>query len=159
MAKRVGLGEDLHRLEAGRPLILGGVRFEHDKGLAGHSDGDVVLHAVADALLGATGGGDIGDHFPDTDESIAGIDSAEILGSIVRGIQAAGFRVENVDIVISAEAPRLGEGKARIRTRIAELLGVDSEQVNVKAKSGEGIGAVGGGEAISCRAIAMVSTV
>jgi 2-C-methyl-D-erythritol 2,4-cyclodiphosphate synthase len=157
VSDRVGLGEDLHRLVAGRPLILGGVRLEYELGLAGHSDGDVVLHAIADAMLGAAGLGDIGERFPDDDESTAGIDSGLILADVVKSVAEAKLRVVNVDVVVHAERPRLGAARARMRARIAEILGVEPGCVNVKAKTGEGLDAVGRGEAIACRAVVSLS--
>jgi 2-C-methyl-D-erythritol 2,4-cyclodiphosphate synthase len=143
---RVGLGEDLHPLVAGRPLVLGGVRFEAAVGPLGHSDGDVVLHALADALLGATAGGDIGDRFPDDDPAHRDADSSQLLG----------WMVVNADIVIAAERPRLGAGKQAIRDRVAALLEVPPGRVNVKAKTGEGLGSIGRGEAIGCRVVVLI---
>ena len=153
---RVGLGEDLHRLVAGRPLVLGGVRFEAPVGPMGHSDGDVVLHALADALLGATAGGDIGERFPDDDPTYCGADSGQLLGQVMATIRGEGWTVVNADIVIAAERPRLGPGKHAIRDRVAALLDVPPGRVNVKAKTGEGLGIVGRGEAIACRAVVLI---
>lgn len=153
---RVGLGEDLHRLVPGRPLILGGVPFDSPVGLLGHSDGDVVLHAVADALLGAAGLGDIGEHFSDEDPAHAGADSSKLLAHVVDEVRRRGYAVGNVDVVIHAQRPKLGSGKERIRARIAELLDLDLGDVNIKAKTGEGLDAVGREEAIACRVVALL---
>lgn len=154
---RVGLGHDTHRLVEGRPLILGGVRLDHPRGLAGHSDADVVLHAVTDALLGAAGLGDIGDLFPDTDPAYRDRESAyfvqEALGRLTRG----GWHVVNVDVTIFAEQPKLGPVKDQIRRKLAELLALDVGAVNVKAKTGERVGHIGRGEAIGCQAIALIA--
>ena len=155
---RVGLGQDTHRLEAGRPLILGGVRIDHPRGLIGHSDADAVLHAVADALLGAAGLGDIGEHFPDTDPEWKGLDSAKLLINVVREVAIAGWRVSNCDIVVHAQEPKLGPYKAEIRSNIARLLGVEVGAVNVKAKTGEHVGPIGRAEAISCEAVVLLES-
>jgi 2-C-methyl-D-erythritol 2,4-cyclodiphosphate synthase len=153
---RVGIGHDTHRLVAGRPLILGGVRIEHDQGLDGHSDADVVLHAVADALLGAAALGDIGDHFPDTDPAWKGLDSGQLLSQVVAWLSRAGWRPANCDLIIHAERPKLGPHKAAIRDNVARLLDLPHETVNVKAKTGEGVGPIGRGEAIACEAVVLV---
>jgi 2-C-methyl-D-erythritol 2,4-cyclodiphosphate synthase len=153
---RVGIGHDTHRLAEGRPLILGGVRIEHPRGLVGHSDADVVLHAVTDALLGAAGLGDIGDAFPDTDPSYKDADSANFLRAAVTCLNQAGWRVINIDATIFAEEPKLGPLKARIRQRLAELLGLPIDAVNVKAKTGEKVGHIGRAEAIACQAAALI---
>lgn len=152
----VGIGHDTHRLVPGRPLLLGGVLIPHTHGLAGHSDADVVLHAVCDALLGATGIGDIGELFPDTDPQFRGADSAKLLAEVVDRIRAAGWRPVNLDLVIQAEQPKLGPYKLTIRGRIAELLGVAPNVVSVKAKTGEAVGPIGRGEAINCMAVVLV---
>jgi 2-C-methyl-D-erythritol 2,4-cyclodiphosphate synthase len=154
---RVGLGHDTHRLVEGRPLILGGVRIDHARGLAGHSDADVVLHAVTDALLGAAGLGDIGDWYPDTDPANRDRDSAIFLTGALEQLNRAGWRVVNVDVTIFAQEPKLGPVKGQIRRRLAELLGLDESAVNVKAKTGEGVGAIGRAEAIGCQAIALIA--
>ena len=153
---RVGLGYDIHRLEAGRPLILGGVAIDYPRGLVGHSDADVVLHAVTDALLGAAGLGDIGDAYPDTDPRFRDASSSVFLGDTLRRLEELGFRPVNVDVTIFAQEPKLGRYKLRIRDRLAELLGLDATSVNVKAKTGEGVGAVGRGEAITCQAVVLI---
>jgi 2-C-methyl-D-erythritol 2,4-cyclodiphosphate synthase len=153
---RVGIGHDTHRLAEGRPLILGGVRIAHDRGLVGHSDADVVLHAVADALLGAAGLGDIGEHFPDTDPKWKGLDGSALLGEVVRMVADAGLRSVNCDLIVHAQAPKLTPHKAAIRGNVAKLLNLDVGAVNVKAKTGEHVGPVGRGEAIQCEAVVLV---
>ena len=153
---RVGIGHDTHRLAEGRPLILGGVRIDHSRGLAGHSDADVVLHALTDALLGAAGLGDIGDAFPDTDPVYRDADSAVFVYDSLARLNRAGWRPVNVDVIIFAQEPKLGPLKAQIRRRLAELLALDPEAVNVKAKTGEGVGAIGRAEAISCQAVVLI---
>jgi 2-C-methyl-D-erythritol 2,4-cyclodiphosphate synthase len=152
---RVGLGHDTHRLVDGRPLILGGVRIDFPWGLAGHSDADVVLHAVADALLGAAALGDIGELFPDTDPAWEGADSARLLEHVVGRVASAGWRAVNCDITVHAQRPKLSAYKVAMRERIASLLGLSADAVNVKAKTGEHVGPVGRGEAISCDAIVL----
>jgi 2-C-methyl-D-erythritol 2,4-cyclodiphosphate synthase len=137
-------------------LILGGVRIEHARGLAGHSDADVVLHAVTDALLGAAGWGDIGDAYPDTDPAYHNCDSARFVQETLARLHEAGWRVVNVDVIILAQQPKLGVLKAGIRQRLAALLALDPAVVNVKAKTGEGVGAIGRAEAISCQAVALI---
>jgi 2-C-methyl-D-erythritol 2,4-cyclodiphosphate synthase len=153
---RVGIGHDTHRLVEGLPLILGGVRIEHSRGLAGHSDADVVLHALTDALLGAAGMGDIGDAFPDSDPAYRGADSQMFLQETLTRVQAAGWRVGNADVIVYAQEPKLGPVKARIRANIAQLLGLPSEAVNVKAKTGERLGHIGRAEAIACQAVVLI---
>ena len=153
---RVGIGHDTHRLAEGRPLLLGGVRIDHPRGLVGHSDADVVLHAVTDALLGAAGLGDIGDAYPDTDPAWRDADSARFLRETLARLNQAGWRVVNTDVIIFAQEPKLGPVKARIRARLAELLGLDAGAVNVKAKTGEKVGAIGRAEAISAQAVVLI---
>jgi 2-C-methyl-D-erythritol 2,4-cyclodiphosphate synthase len=153
---RIGIGHDTHRLAEGRPLILGGVRVEHERGLVGHSDADVVLHAVTDALLGAAGLGDIGDAFPDTDPAYQGADSRLFLRETLERLNRAGWRVVNVDVTVFAQRPKLGPVKARIRANLSELLGLPEDAVNVKAKTGENVGHIGRGEAIGCQAAALI---
>ena len=153
---RVGIGHDTHRLVEGRPLILGGVRLEHGRGLAGHSDADVVLHALTDALLGAAGLGDIGDAYPDTDPAYRHADSAIFLRETLARLNQAGWRPVNVDIIIFAQEPKLGPVKAQIRRHLADLLGLKTDAVNVKAKTGEGVGAIGRAEAIGCQAVVLI---
>jgi len=155
---RIGVGTDLHRLESGKPLLLGGVRVPHTHGLIGHSDADVVLHAVADALLGAAGLPDIGEQFPDTDPVHAGADSGELLQRVAALVALKGFAVAYVDLVIQAERPRLVGHKPAIRDRIARLLSIVPQRVNVKAKTNEGVDAIGRGEAIGCIAVAGLSS-
>jgi 2-C-methyl-D-erythritol 2,4-cyclodiphosphate synthase len=154
---RVGIGHDTHRLEEGRPLILGGVRVGHARGLAGHSDADVVLHALTDALLGAAGLGDIGDAYPDTDPAYRGADSGLFLRETLGRLNRDGWRVVNVDVVILAQEPRLGPVKGLIRANLARLLGLDAGAVNVKAKTGERVGHIGRAEAIACQAVALIA--
>jgi 2-C-methyl-D-erythritol 2,4-cyclodiphosphate synthase len=153
---RVGIGHDTHRLVEGRPLMLGGVRIEHYRGLAGHSDADVVLHALTDALLGAAGLGDIGDAYPDTDPAYRDADSALFLRETLARLNQAGWRPVNIDVIIFAQEPKLGPAKAQIRRRLAELLALDPDAVNVKAKTGEGVGAIGRAEAIGCQAVVLI---
>jgi 2-C-methyl-D-erythritol 2,4-cyclodiphosphate synthase len=151
---RSGIGYDCHRLVAGRPLVLGGVRLESEVGLAGHSDADVLTHAVIDALLGAAGLGDIGMHFPDSDERYRGADSVELLRSVVALARDSGFAIVHVDATLVMETPRLGNARERMRARLADALGLDVDAVNVKATTGEGIGFVGRREGVAALAIA-----
>ena len=154
---RVGIGHDTHRLVEGRPLILGGVRVEHPLGLLGHSDADVVMHAVADALLGAAGLGDIGEHYPDTDPQWRGLDGSRLLGEVVAQVARAGWVAGNCDVVVHAQAPKLTPHKAAIRANLAALLGLDLSAVNVKAKTGEHVGPIGRAEALSCEAAVLLA--
>jgi 2-C-methyl-D-erythritol 2,4-cyclodiphosphate synthase len=156
---RIGIGHDTHRLAEGRSLILGGLRIEHPRGLVGHSDADVVLHALTDALLGAAGLGDIGDAYPDADPAYKGRDSAFFVRDSLERLKRHGFVPVNVDITVFAEEPKLGSVKAAMRQRIAQLLGLDAGAVNVKAKTGEKVGAIGRGEAIGCQAAVLIDTV
>ena len=153
---RVGIGHDTHRLVEGRPLILGGLRIDHHLGLAGHSDADVVCHAVADALLGAAALGDIGEHYPDTDPEWLGLDSARLLAEVVDQVGRAGWRPVNCDVIVHAQAPKLGPHKATIRANLARLLGIADGAVNVKAKTGEHVGPVGRAEAVACHAVVLL---
>jgi 2-C-methyl-D-erythritol 2,4-cyclodiphosphate synthase len=153
---RVGIGHDTHRLVAGRPLILGGVRVPHDRGLAGHSDADVVLHALTDALLGAAGMGDIGDAYPDTDPQWQDADSALFLRETLARLNQAGWRPVNVDVIVFAQEPKLGPVKADVRASLARLLGLPSDAVNVKAKTGEKVGHIGRAEAIACQVVVLI---
>lgn len=150
---RIGIGYDLHRLAPGRPLILGGVRVESPVGADAHSDGDVVLHALTDALLGAAAAGDIGDLFPDTDSAWKNADSSHFVAAAVRRVRDAGLRPAQADIVILLERPKLGSNKEAIRRRVAELLGLDPAAVGVKAKTHEGVDAIGEGRAVACHAV------
>jgi 2-C-methyl-D-erythritol 2,4-cyclodiphosphate synthase len=156
---RVGLGHDTHRLAPNRPLILGGVPIEFDRGLLGHSDADILLHAVTDAILGGAGLGDIGDAFPDTDPAYAGIDSAILLQRVLGRVTAAGWRIVNLDCTIFAQRPKLAPYKPAIRQRLAELLGLDASAVNVKAKTGEHVGPVGREEAMEAEAVVLLAKV
>ena len=153
---RVGIGHDTHRLVEGRPLILGGVRIAHDRGLAGHSDADVVMHAVADALLGAAGLGDIGEHFPDTDPEWEGLDGAVLLGAVVAKVARAGWHAVNCDVIVHAQSPKLVPYKAQMASNVAGRLGLGPGAVNVKAKTGEHVGPIGRGEAIACQAVVLL---
>jgi 2-C-methyl-D-erythritol 2,4-cyclodiphosphate synthase len=150
----IGLGYDTHALVAGRPLVLGGVRIEHDLGLSGHSDADVLTHAVIDAVLGAAGLGDIGEHFPDTDERWRGADSIALLRHVAGLVRDAGLRVVNVDATVVLEAPKVSPHKPAMRARLADALGLDERRVNVKATTGEGLGFVGRQEGAAALAVA-----
>ena len=153
---RVGIGYDVHVLEAGRPLVLGGVRVPYDRGLVGHSDADVLTHALVDALLGAAALGTIGEHFPDTDSRFRGISSLELLAESARLVEEAGWRVVNVDAVISAQEPRLQPHLRSMAEALAGPLRVDPACVGVKATSPEGLGALGRREGISAQAVALL---
>jgi 2-C-methyl-D-erythritol 2,4-cyclodiphosphate synthase len=153
---RVGLGYDSHRLGAGRPLILGGVKIEYPRGLIGHSDADVVLHAVTDALLGAAGLGDIGDVYPDNDPQWQAADSRLFVTETLAKLNRAGWAVVNLDVIIHAQEPKLGPVKSAIRDSLAALLKVPPARVNVKAKTGEKVGHIGRGEAIACQAVVLI---
>ena len=153
---RVGIGHDTHRLVEGRPLILGGVRIPHHYGLAGHSDADVVLHALTDALLGAAALGDIGDQYPDTDPAYKDCDSSVFVRETVTRLNRAGWKVFNIDVIIFAQQPKLGPVKAEIRDHLADMLGLDVDAVNVKAKTGEHVGTIGRMEAISAQVVALI---
>jgi 2-C-methyl-D-erythritol 2,4-cyclodiphosphate synthase len=157
MSTRTGIGYDSHRLLAGRPLVLGGIVLESELGLDGHSDADVLTHAVIDALLGAAGLGDIGMHFPDTDERWRGGDSIELLRCAVAEVRGAGYDVVNVDVTVALETPKLGGSRERMRERLARVLGVEASAVNVKATTGEAIGFVGRGEGAAALAIATLA--
>jgi 2-C-methyl-D-erythritol 2,4-cyclodiphosphate synthase len=153
---RIGSGHDTHRLAEGRPLILGGVAIPHARGLVGHSDADVVLHAATDALLGAAGLGDIGDAYPDTDPNWKDADSRLFLTDTLAKMNQLGWRVVNLDLTIFAQEPKLGPVKSTIRQSLATLLGLTPDAVNVKAKTGEKVGHIGRGEAIGCHAIVLI---
>jgi 2-C-methyl-D-erythritol 2,4-cyclodiphosphate synthase len=153
---RVGLGHDTHRLAPGRPLILAGLRIEHDRGLLGYSDADVILHAVIDALLGAAGLGDIGDAFPDDDPQYKGADSRLLMDATLARLYVRGFKIVNVDVVIHAQEPKLGPLKVLLRESLSRILGIPLEQVNVKAKTGEKVGHIGRGEAMACHAVVLL---
>jgi 2-C-methyl-D-erythritol 2,4-cyclodiphosphate synthase len=152
-----GIGWDSHRLVEGRPLVLGGVRIPFERGLAGHSDADVLTHAVIDALLGAAALGDIGGHFPDTDERWAGADSMALLRTVVGLLAERGLRVSHVDTTVVMERPKLAPHREAIRAELAGALGVEPGNVNVKASTGEGMGFVGRGEGVAALAVATLS--
>jgi len=153
---RVGIGTDLHRTAPDRRLILGGVEIDHDRGLIGHSDADVVLHAVADALLGASGLADLGELYPDNDPAWAGADSGMLLREAMVKVRAKGCKPVNVDVVVHAERPKLTPYKRAMAESIAGLIGIPADRVSVKAKTNEGLGEIGRGEAIGCMAVALV---
>ncbi len=155
---RTGLGYDLHRLVEGRPLILGGVTIPFDKGEYGHSDGDVLLHAITDALLGAAGIGDIGEFFPPSDLQWKGSDSRKLLSVAWNAVLEKGWKLENLDCVIALQEPKFLPWRKAVRESIAAVLGVSAEQIFVKAKTGEGLGAVGRGEAVEAWATCLLTT-
>ncbi|RFP82363.1 2-C-methyl-D-erythritol 2,4-cyclodiphosphate synthase [Hydrogenophaga sp. SNF1] len=155
-AIRIGEGWDIHRLVTGRPLVLGGITVPHTHGLLGHSDADALLHAITDALLGAAALGDIGRHFPDTDERFRGADSGALLAEAARRVRAEGYEIGNVDSTVVAQAPKLAPHIPAMVERIAALLDLAVDQVNVKAKTAEKMGPVGQGEAIEARAVALL---
>ena len=156
---RIGHGYDIHRLVEGRLLVLGGVEIPYPRGLLGHSDGDVVLHAVCDAILGAMASGDIGQHFPDSDERYHGMPSSELLRHVAALMRDEGWRIGNLDVTICAEQPRLASHRQAMRSRIAELLDTPVTAVSVKAKTNEGLDAVGRGEAIAATAVVVLEAV
>ena len=156
---RFGMGYDVHRLVEGRKLILGGVDVPYEKGLLGHSDADVLLHAVSDALLGAAELGDIGTHFPDTDERFRGADSGKLLAEVARLVRAEGYAIGNVDATIVAQAPKLLPHIPRMRENIARMIGVAVGDVNVKATTEERLGFTGSGEGMSAYAVAGIERV
>lgn len=154
---RIGQGIDAHRLAPGRPLRLGGVEIPYSRGLEGHSDGDVLLHAITSSLLGALGEGDLGRHFPSSDPKLAGISSGVLLEDVAARVRAAGFTIVNVDATVVAQEPRLAPHLEAMRARVAALLGVEAARVNVKATSTDGLGAIGRGEGIAAQAVALLS--
>lgn len=156
MSSRVGIGYDVHRFADDRPLVLGGVAIPHERGLAGHSDADVLLHAIADALLGAASLGDIGRHFPPSDPRWAGVDSQMLLRSVADLLRKAGWSPVNVDATLIAEAPRIGPHTGAMRAAIAGCLGVNADAVGVKATTNEGMGFVGREEGIAALAVALI---
>ena len=156
---RIGEGWDTHALVAGRKLIIGGVEIPHDKGLLGHSDADVLLHAITDAVLGAAGLGDIGRHFPDTAEAFKGADSSLLLAEAARRVRAAGWDIVNIDSTIVAQAPKMAPHIGAMRESIARCVGIDVACVNVKAKTAEKLGPVGRGESIEARAVCLLARV
>ena len=153
---RIGHGYDVHRLVEGRDLILGGVKIDYEKGLLGHSDADVLLHAVSDALLGAAGLGDIGRHFPDTDPKYKGADSLMLLREVVAKVTAAGYRVSNIDVTMIAQRPKLKDYIPQMVLNIAQAADVASDRVNVKATTEEKLGFTGTGEGMSCHAVCLL---
>lgn len=156
---RIGEGHDTHRTIAGRPLMIGGVHIaDANFGLDGHSDADVLLHAIIDALLGASGQGDIGEWFPNTSAEWKGADSTRLLDAVLQSVLNLGWRIVNLDCTIHAERPRMGQWKPAIRSELAKLLALSQDRVNVKAKSGEGVGPVGRGESISADVIVLLSS-
>lgn len=155
---RIGQGYDAHRFQEGRRLVLGGVDIDYARGMAAHSDGDVVLHAVCDALLGAAGLGDIGKHFPDSDASFEGIDSRILLRDVSRKLLGLSYAVGNIDVTIIAQMPRMSPHIEAMRRNIAEDLGIGVEAVNVKATTTEGMGFEGRGEGIAVQAVALLQT-
>ncbi len=155
---RVGIGYDVHRLVEGRDFVMGGVKIPYEKGLLGHSDADVLLHAVMDALLGAAAMGDIGKHFPDTDQAYKGISSLTLLEKVGELLTKEGFLIENIDAVIIAQAPKMRPYIDAMRENIAETLGLDAAHVNVKATTEEGLGFTGTGEGISAQAVCLLTS-
>jgi 2-C-methyl-D-erythritol 2,4-cyclodiphosphate synthase len=158
MIMRIGIGYDIHKFGADRALVLGGLTFPEEPGLIGHSDADPVMHAIADAILGAAALGDIGEHFPDTSPEWAGIDSAKILARAQSLAADAGFELVNVDVNVIAERPRLAARKQEIRRRLAEVLGIALGCVSVKARTSEGLGPVGRAEAIEVHAVVLIQS-
>lgn len=159
MTMRIGQGYDIHALVPGRKLLIGGVDIAFDRGLLGHSDGDVLLHAICDALLGATGMGDIGGRFPDTDELLRGANSGTLLATIGSEVRSRGFAIVNIDSTIIAQAPRMAPHIPAMVANVARLLEIDASQVNIKAKTNERLGFLGRGEGIAALAIALIDTV
>ena len=153
---RIGHGYDVHRLVEGRDLILGGVKIEFEKGLDGHSDADVLLHAVSDALLGAAGLGDIGKHFPDTDPQYKGADSLKLLEVVGQRVAAAGYRVSNIDVTMIAQRPKLRPHIETMEMNIASVLGIAPDRVNVKATTEEKLGFTGDGSGMACHAVCLL---
>ena len=153
---RIGHGYDVHRLVEGRDLILGGVKIGYEKGLLGHSDADVLLHAVSDALLGAAGLGDIGKHFPDTDPQYKGADSLVLLQVVARRVREAGYRVSNIDVTMIAQKPKLKDHIPQMVCNIANAVGIAPDRVNVKATTEEKLGFTGTGEGMSCHAVCLL---
>jgi 2-C-methyl-D-erythritol 2,4-cyclodiphosphate synthase len=152
----IGQGYDAHRFAPGIPLVLGGVHIEHHRGLVAHSDGDVLVHALCDALLGAAGLGDIGHHFPDSDEQYKGIDSRLLLRRVVGHLHREGLQVHNADLTVVAQQPKLAPHIPLMRSRLAADLGLDARRVNVKATTTEGMGFAGRGEGIACYAVVLL---
>ena len=157
ISQRVGIGYDIHRMKRGTAILLGGVRIPCEFSFVGHSDADVLLHAIIDAMLGAAGLGDIGEMFPDDDPENLGRDSAEMLLAVLGRIQTEGWKVVNVDCTVFAEKPRLGHHKVDIRQRISELLAISTERVNIKAKTNEQLGPIGQCEAIAAQSVVLLT--
>jgi 2-C-methyl-D-erythritol 2,4-cyclodiphosphate synthase len=153
---RIGIGYDIHRLSGGRKLFIGGVEIPHSKGLVGHSDADVLLHALCDALLGAIAAGDIGEHFPDTDPQYQNISSAELLKKVAVLVKDMGFKIHNLDTVVIAQEPSLALFKNKIQQNLAQILGISPAQVSIKAKTNNGLGDIGSSDAIASFAVACV---
>ncbi|GAB6076528.1 2-C-methyl-D-erythritol 2,4-cyclodiphosphate synthase [Desulfurobacterium crinifex] len=153
---RIGIGYDVHRLEEGYSLIIGGVKIPFEKGLKGHSDADVLVHAICDAILGALAFGDIGEHFPDSDERYRGISSLVLLSKVNEKIKSSGYRVENVDSIVVAQKPKLSPYKFQMRKNIAEVLEIPVDRVSVKATTTEKLGFEGRGEGISAQAVVLL---
>lgn len=156
---RIGHGYDVHRLVEGRDLILGGVKIPYEKGLLGHSDADVLLHAVSDALLGAAGLGDIGRHFPDTDPQYKGADSLELLRQVYRKISEKGYKVGNIDVTMIAQRPKLKDYIPQMQANIAAAVGTAPDRVNVKATTEEKLGFTGTGEGMACHAVCLLEEI
>lgn len=156
MTHRVGIGHDTHRLGSGGPLVLGGLQLDHDRHAIGHSDADVLLHSITDAILGAASLGDIGELFPDTAAANKGKDSAEMLQAAVAQVQRAGYKIVNLDCIVFAQRPKLSPHKMAIRDRIAQILDINAELVGVKAKTGESVGPIGREEAISAQCVVLL---
>ena len=159
---RIGHGFDVHRFsdsfDSNKPLILGGLKIEEPKSLLAHSDGDVVLHALCDAILGAIGGGDIGQHFPDTDEEFANVDSSLLLEQVLASASSKGWLPVNVDVTVIAQAPKIAPYRKAMRDRLANFLGLKVSDVNVKATTTEGLGSIGREEGIACHCVALLSS-
>ena len=154
---RVGIGYDVHAFAEGRRLVLGGVHIPHERGLVGHSDADVVVHALTDALLGAAGLGDLGTHFPDTDPRWKDADSLMLLASAMDVVAAAGYSIVNIDVVVIAQRPKLASYIEAMRANLARATGTTPEQVSVKGKTNEGVGSIGAGESIAVHAVALIA--
>jgi 2-C-methyl-D-erythritol 2,4-cyclodiphosphate synthase len=156
MSQRVGIGFDVHRLVNGRPCVLGGIVLDHPRGPLGHSDGDAVLHAIADALLGAAGLDDLGTLFPDTDARWKDAPSTKLLAEVLERVKRAGCRPVNVDVVVATDGPRIAPHRTRMRASIGALLGLETDAVNVKGRSLEGLGALAGGQGVAVQAVCLV---
>lgn len=158
MSQRIGIGFDVHRLVPGRKCMLGGVDLQHATGPLGHSDGDAVLHAIADALLGAAGLDDLGTLYSDRDPRWKDADSAQLLADVVERVKSGGFSIVNVDVVVATEGPRIAPYRARMRERMAALLAISTDRVNVKGKSVEGLGALANGAGVAVQAVCLLET-